>query len=98
MNTNMNPGYTPNIACPNQEAGQQPVYAGVPNIPFQQPEMTVENAAPQTPYAFAQNIQAQQPVYAGAPNTAIPTPQPPVYNGAPNVEVAADDVEEEKED
>jgi hypothetical protein len=97
MNTTQNPGYSPNITFPNQEAGQQPVYAGLPNIPFQKPEGTIENAALQTPYTFAQDMQAQPPVYAGLPNAAIPTAQPPVYSGAPIVEAEADDEEAEEE-
>ena len=66
-NTVQNPGYAPNNAKCEQKTVQQPVYAGAPNFADNQPEVTVENAAPQTPYAYAQNVQAQQPVYAGAP-------------------------------
>lgn len=79
-------GFNQPFVNPYNAGADQPVYAGAPNIPAQEPV----NSAPQTPYGFAQNVQPQQPqpLYAGEPNKpkGCVTPQE-LYAGAPNAQV-----------
>ena len=84
-------GYAPVNGDQANATVQQPVYFGVPVAP-QDAAQQPENATVQTPYGYAQNVQAQpvqQPVYAGQPNVAADTTtvQQPVYAGQPNVAV-----------